>query len=188
MTSREPQAGDRYDAPWGSYAVLRVNADASVTLQDLNRPTATVRPTAARLAADYVLVQAAQLHAPPVLEPKPAEPKPEPAEIAVAATAPAWVEPGGLCAECKRPCRVLWASDDEDGPMFCGLCLSSGGTSRIRSAPAVRLAGDDDTNEARAEIGSVARPTNAAPRPAPAPPTAAETRDLWTETTKSVAR
>lgn len=174
MTSHEPQAGDRYDAPWGSYAVLRVNADASVTLLDRDRPSATVRPSRAKLAADYVLVQSAQAPAPPA-----------PAEIAVAA--PAWVEPLETCNECKRRVRVVYATDDEDDPVFCGACLSGDGGRGWRStSPSGRAAGD---NEARGELGSFARPDIApAPRPKPAPPPQEAVRDLWAEISKGVAR
>lgn len=182
MTSHEPQAGDRYDAPWGSYAVLRVNADASVTLLDCDRPSATVRPSRAKLAADYVLVQAATTPAPPVLEP-------EPAELA----APAWVEPLETCNECKRRVRVVYATDDEDGPVFCGACLSGDGGRgwRAPSQPGVRApGGGEDVYATRAELGSFARPTDIAPapRPKPAPPPQEAVRDLWAEISKGVAR
>lgn len=175
MTSHEPLAGDRYDAPWGRYTVLRCNADASVTLQDLDRPTACVRPSRAKLAAEYSLVQAAQ----PVLA---AAPPP-----AVAPAAP-WVEPGGFCAECKRPCRVLWATDDEDGPMFCGICASGDGGRGWRAPSTRGRAGGADEYASRAELGSFARPPDIEPRPKPAAPPPEQTRDLWAEISKGVAR
>lgn len=163
MTAREPQVGDRYDSPGGSYEVHHVGAVA-VTLRDRAHRTTFVAPSRARLAAEYTFVAA------------------EPA-------APAWVEPLETCSECDRRVRVTFQTDDPKGPKYCCRCASTDGASRrAPSAPSVRIAGVDEDNQVRADIGSYARPVDAPPRPAPAPPTPAETRDLWTETTKSVAR
>ena len=174
MTSaHEPHAGDRYDAPWGRYTVLRCNADASVTLQDLDRPTACVRPSRAKLAAEYSLVQAAQ----PVLDAPPLKVAPAP-----------WVEPLETCSDCQRQVRIVFATDDPAGPKYCCQCLSTEG-SRGWRAPATRgRAGGGDAYASRAELGSFARPSNPTPRPKPAPPPQEAVRDLWAEISRSVAR
>lgn len=170
----QPQPGDRYAAPWGEYCVVRVEPDR-VVLRDLARPTACVVPTPAKLLAEYSLVKAA---VPPL-------------EHAAAAAAPAPVEQLRRCSDCRRPKRVLWATDREDGPLFCGDCLATGRPPPAPSLGTWRPApGEEAHNAAKAELGSFARPAEpAAPRPRPAPePARNATRELWAELSAAVPR
>ena len=93
----QPQPGDRYAAPWGEYCVVRVEPDR-VALRDLARPTACVVPTPAKLLAEYSLVRAAT-------------PAAEHRDVKPANVPPPAAEQLRRCSDCKRPSRVLWATD-----------------------------------------------------------------------------
>lgn len=171
----QPQPGDRYAAPWGEYCVVRVEADR-VVLRDLARPTACVVPTPERLRAEYSLVRAAVVPAPAPLE-QPAPPPP--------------AEQLRRCSDCRQPKRVLWATDREDGPQYCGACLATGRPPPAPSLGTWRPApGEEAHNAAKAELGSFARPAEpAAPRPRTKPePARTATRELWAELSAAVPR
>ena len=143
-------------------------------------------PSHAALAQDYALAAAAPAAGPD----RGASATPGAAE---ATPTPAAVEQLRCCWDCKRPRRVLWATDDERGPLFCGACLSSSGSSR--PAPSLGAwrppAGVEDPNPHKAELGSFARPVDPPARPAPAraaaPPREAA-RDLWASISAGIDR
>ena len=176
MTAHQPQPGDRYAAPWGEYCVVRVEADR-VVLRDLARPTACVAPTPERLRAEYSLVRVAVAPPPAPLE-QPAPPPP--------------AEQLRRCSDCRQPKRVLWATDRDDGPLFCGACLATGRPALAPSLGTWRPApGDEHHNAAKAELGSFARPAEPAPRPRPwskPEPAPATTRELCAELSAAVPR
>lgn len=167
----QPQPGDRYAAPWGEYYVVRVEADR-VVLRDLARPTACVVPTPERLRAEYSLVRAA---AAPLEQP---------------AAAPPPAEQLRRCSDCKQPKRVLWATDRDDGPLYCGACLATGRPPPAPSLGTWRPApGEEHHNAAKAELGSFARPEQPAePRPRAKPEPARTNRELWAELSAAVPR
>lgn len=172
----QPQPGDRYAAPWGEYSVVRVEADR-VVLRDVARPTACVVPPPERLRAEYSLVRAAAPSPPAPLD-QPAAPPPPAAEQL------------RCCSDCKRPKRVLWATDREDGPLYCGACLATGRPQPAPSLGTWRPApGEEHHNAAKAELGSFARPAEPAPRPRTKPePARTATRELWAELSAAVPR
>ena len=173
----QPQPGDRYAAPWGEYCVVRVEPDR-VALRDLARPTACVVPTPAKLLAEYSLVRAAT-------------PAAEHRDVKPANVPPPAAEQLRRCSDCKRPSRVLWATDRADGPEYCGACLATGRPPPAPSLGTWRPApGEEAHNAAKAELGSFARPAEpAAPRPRPKPETArTTTRELWAELSAAVPR
>lgn len=176
----QPQPGDRYAAPWGEYCVVRVEPDR-VVLRDLARPTACVVPTPAKLQAEYSLVQDAA--APLERANRDVKPANMPAPP---------LEQLRRCSDCRRPKRVLWATEREDGPLFCGECLATGRPPPAPSLGTWRPApGEEVHNAAKAELGSFARPTEpAAPRPRtkPEPAPRNATRELWAELSAAVLR
>lgn len=172
-----PAPGEVYTAAWGRYVVHRVAADG-VVLRDTSRPTACVVPSHDKLARDYRL----EAPSPAPIAERRAERTPE-----APAAAPR-VEPLRSCSECRQVKRVLWATDDDEGPLWCGPCLQTGrplppapSLGTWRPAPGV-----EDGSSAKSELGSFARPTEPGPARKPAKPSPSrreELRDLWTAAT-----
>lgn len=200
-----PAVGQVYQAPWGRYAVARVDHPDGdgVVLRDLGRPGANVLPRRDRLGVDYQLVADAPTALPANDAPACAAP---PAPVAAAA-APA--EPRSppsalsgaprVCWDYRRTCRVLWATDDPAGPEYCSSCLAGSRPAHVPTTGTWRPpAGTEDSNPNKAEIGSFARPSPAAAealltamgltQPTAKPKRAPTTRDLWAELTAGVDR
>lgn len=195
MTARQPQVGDRYRAPWGAYAVHRVELER-VVLRDLDNPRAYVVPTPAKLAAEYELVEAAQRAPGAAMAQGAAELQPAAPAPASAKPVPPWLTGAPLtCSDCQRPCRALWYTEDDDGPRYCSSCLM--GPARPAAVPTLGTwrppAGE--AYASRADVGSYdPLPPGSAPiaTQAPArtkPATERQTtRDLWAEISAAVPR
>lgn len=199
-----PAVGQVYQAPWGRYVVARVDHPDGdgVVLRDLGRPGANVLPRRDRLGVDYQLM--ADAPAAPPANDAPACAAPMAPVTAAAAPAGPRSPPSALsgaprvCWDCRRPSRILWATDDPAGPEYCSGCFEPTPAEVPTPGTWRPPEGAEDTSPSKAEIGSVARPSPAAAealltamgltQPAAKPKRAPTTRDLWAELTAGVDR